>query len=117
MRSSKDGGWLRLRICSTCPLRQHCRGVRPGTSMATRAPPKKFWNHFSIFCVSSLRRGHANLLCIVPILSGVPKNETMLPLRAYVHAAQLRNQVMGAPWPSVDAAQDHHAATTLTGLP
>ena len=27
----------------------------------------KMWNA-SRFCVSSLRRGHANLLCIVPIL-------------------------------------------------
>jgi hypothetical protein len=29
------------------------------------------WNA-SRFCVSSLRRGHANLLCIVPILVYVP---------------------------------------------
>ena len=28
---------------------------------------EKVWNA-SRFCVSSLRRGHANLLCIVPIL-------------------------------------------------
>ena len=28
---------------------------------------KKMWNA-SRFCASSLRRGHANLLCIVPIL-------------------------------------------------
>ncbi len=27
-------------------------------------------------CVSSLRRGHANLLCIVPILSDVSKGRT-----------------------------------------
>ena len=32
----------------------------------TSAAPK-MWNA-SRFCVSSLRRGHANLLCIVPIL-------------------------------------------------
>ncbi len=32
---------------------------------------KKIWNA-SRFCVSSLRRGHANLLCIVPILVNVP---------------------------------------------
>ena len=31
---------------------------------------KKIWNA-SRFCVSSLRRGHANLLCIVPILIDV----------------------------------------------
>lgn len=32
---------------------------------------RKIWNA-SRFCVSSLRRGHANLLCIVPILVYVP---------------------------------------------
>ena len=31
--------------------------------------------HFSI-CVSSLRRGHANLLCIVPILTDDPRKES-----------------------------------------
>ena len=30
-------------------------------------PREKIWNASRI-CVSSLRRGHANLLCIVPIL-------------------------------------------------
>ena len=33
---------------------------------------KKF-GPFLDLCVSSLRRGHANLLCIVPILSDVPE--------------------------------------------
>ena len=28
------------------------------------------------FCVASLRRGHANLLCIVPILTDVPRKES-----------------------------------------
>ena len=32
-------------------------------------------------CVSSLRRGHANLLCIVPILTDDPRRESIL----YVH--------------------------------
>src|ERR1051325_270499 len=32
---------------------------------------EKIWNASRI-CVSSLRRGHANLLCIVPILVYVP---------------------------------------------
>ena len=31
------------------------------------------WGPFLDLCVSSLHRGHANLLCIVPILSDVPK--------------------------------------------
>ena len=29
-------------------------------------------------CVSSLRRGHANLLCIVPILTDDPRRESMM---------------------------------------
>ena len=37
-----------------------------GTGLSGRADAK-MWNA-SRFCVSSLRRGHANLLCIVPIL-------------------------------------------------
>uniref|UniRef100_T1KXM5 Uncharacterized protein n=1 Tax=Tetranychus urticae TaxID=32264 RepID=T1KXM5_TETUR len=38
---------------------------------------KKMWNA-SRFCVSSLRRGHANLLCIVPILVYVPPTRDSL---------------------------------------
>ena len=39
----------------------------------------KMWNA-SRFCVSSLRRGHANLLCIVPILVYVlPKQVQKIP--------------------------------------
>jgi hypothetical protein len=30
-------------------------------------------------CVSSLRRGHANLLCIVPILTDDPRRESKQP--------------------------------------
>ena len=33
--------------------------------------PKKNLEPFLDLCVSSLREGHANLLCIVPILSDV----------------------------------------------
>ena len=32
--------------------------------------------HFSILCVSSLHRGHANLLCIVPTVSDDPRRES-----------------------------------------
>ena len=34
---------------------------------------RKKFGPFLDLCVSSLRRGHANLLCIVPILSDVPE--------------------------------------------
>ncbi|GKB45769.1 hypothetical protein Tco_0896522, partial [Tanacetum coccineum] len=36
-------------------------------------PSKKNFGPFLDLCVSSLRKGHANLLCIVPILSDVPE--------------------------------------------
>jgi hypothetical protein len=38
------------------------------------------WNA-SRFCVSSLRRGHANLLCIVPILVYVLPKQAHLKLK------------------------------------
>ena len=38
---------------------------------------QKMWNA-SRFCVSSLRRGHANLLCIVPILVYVLPKQVQL---------------------------------------
>ena len=41
---------------------------------------KKKFGPFLDLCVSSLRRGHANLLCIVPILSDVPEG-TLEPSR------------------------------------
>ena len=41
---------------------------------------------FLDLCVSSLRRGHANLLCIVPILTDVPERTMMLETRRYVCA-------------------------------
>ena len=42
---------------------------------------KRLWFHKKLFtlldlCVSSLRRGHANLLCIVPILTDDPRRES-----------------------------------------
>ena len=46
-----------------------------------RVGEKKF-GPFLDLCVSSLRRGHANLLCIVPILSDVPEGT--------IHAQRLK---------------------------
>ncbi len=47
-------------------------------------------------CVSSLRRGHANLLCIVPILSDVPRRESsgaVFPTSAYLqHSNAKKNK-------------------------
>ena len=36
-------------------------------------------------CVSSLRRGHANLLCIVPILTDDPRRESVLRVPIYIY--------------------------------
>ena len=36
-------------------------------------------------CVSSLRRGHANLLCIVPILTDDPRRESIGTYVLYVY--------------------------------
>ena len=42
-------------------------------------------------CVSSLRRGHANLLCIVPTLTDDPRKvsiHTHTPVHAHIHAGR-----------------------------
>ena len=49
------------------------------------APAKKLFTLLDL-CVSSLRRGHANLLCIVPILTDDPRRESR-ETRAGSHAA------------------------------
>jgi len=51
----------------------HLMGQGPIMLVCFHAPAvhAKMWNA-SRFCVSSLRRGHANLLCIVPNLVYVP---------------------------------------------
>ena len=43
--------------------------------MGTRFEFKKLFTLLDL-CVSSLRRGHANLLCIVPILTDDPRRES-----------------------------------------
>ena len=49
---------------------------------------EKIWNASRI-CVSSLRRGHANLLCIVPILVYV------LPLSEHVYSNEQAENIYG----------------------
>ena len=51
-------------------------------------------------CLSSLRRGHANLLCIVPILSDDPRRESIyiymcVCVRIYTHTQSLGFKVWG----------------------
>ena len=47
-------------------------------------------------CVSSLRRGHANLLCIVPILTDDPRRESdmMFPHRSYKITGTVRSETI-----------------------
>ena len=52
------------------------------------------WNA-SRFCVSSLRRGHANLLCIVPILTDDPRRESSTE-KFCVETAAARTKFMNA---------------------
>ena len=49
-----------------------------------RKQGKKKFGPFLDLCVSSLRRGHANLLCIVPILSDVPEGTLVAARRANI---------------------------------
>ena len=79
----KIGHWTRsLRLfqifwfCSHCWLNREFCNLRNLNNVSNKNSlshqknwqfQKKIWNA-SRFCVSSLRRGHANLLCIVPIL-------------------------------------------------
>ena len=58
--------------------RQKSAAPHQGRGEASASGPRggggKNIGSFLALCVSSMRWGHANLLCIVPILSGVPKN-------------------------------------------
>ena len=51
--------------------------------------PKKLFTLLDL-CVSSLRRGHANLLCIVPILTDDPRRESSITLNSEVGACTIK---------------------------
>ena len=55
-----------------------CGKTRPGGEGCGRVRKKLFT--LLDLCVSSLRRGHANLLCIVPILTDDPRRESKLEI-------------------------------------
>jgi hypothetical protein len=59
---------------------------------------KKKFGPFLDLCVSSLRRGHANLLCIVPILSDVPKDELLCSALLYKFVPSLATERCGTSW-------------------
>ncbi|KAG5623108.1 hypothetical protein H5410_008326 [Solanum commersonii] len=57
-----------------------------------RRPAKKF-GPFLDLCVSSLRRGHANLLCIVPILSDVPAGTNSIASLLFLFCCKLHTEL------------------------
>ena len=57
---------------------------RPCTSFGLGDWQKKKFDTILDFCVSSLRRGHANLLCIVPILTDDLRRESTFDRRGLV---------------------------------
>ncbi|VDD98061.1 unnamed protein product [Enterobius vermicularis] len=67
-----DGYSMQLQVFHKDWVVQVCNTAKQGQMSA------KIWNASRI-CVSSLRRGHANLLCIVPILVYVHRNERAKP--------------------------------------
>ena len=61
-------------------------------------------------CVSSLRRGHANLLCIVPILTDDPRRESKILCLGEKHAAiSLRPRVILAQQVTSTHPQSEHS--------
>ena len=67
---------------------------------------RKIWNASRI-CVSSLRRGHANLLCVVPILVHV------LPKRAQQVDSSLRHH--GSPGAGLCPSSNIHVDVLTSG--
>jgi hypothetical protein len=68
--------------------------TKPRTIPRLILKEKKF-GPFLDLCVSSLRRGHANLLCIVPILSDVPKDELLSSALRYKRIFTLATERCG----------------------
>ena len=69
--------FLGLRLhAAHAPALANVRTRRPCTA-AKGGIDKKLFTLLDL-CVSSLRRGHANLLCIVPILTDDPRRESKL---------------------------------------
>ena len=66
-------------------------------------------------CVSSLRRGHANLLCIVPILTDDPRRESILNFRLKCSTIHGNNRILGnahAPLKAVEREVQSRAGCT-----
>ena len=61
-------------------------------------------------CVSSLRRGHANLLCIAPILADDPRRESQLRGRDHTHPSDNLNRER---WQTFPKRREHIVTTAV----
>ena len=79
-----------LKICS----HKHHSAQRRRDDARTKTKPNERKKLFTLLdlCVSSLRRGHANFFCIVPILPDVPRRESSM-------CCELRKRHMATPTP------------------
>ena len=66
-------------------------------------------------CVSSLRRGHANLLCIVPILTDDPRRESSFVLQNWIPRGKCTSTHGGCSTHTVTAPWDPHCAPKHPG--
>ena len=85
-----------------------CPSSRTERSRTPKSPPTFLHVGANIMstlldvCVSSLRRGHANLLCIVPILTHDPRRESEPP--HFLFACALRATAADGPPPPLHSA-------------
>ena len=80
-----------LRITMTC---SKFFSVTSITMMSTFCKEHKKLFTLLDLCVSSLRRGHANLLCIVPILTDDPRRKSTM-MSTFWFADKLGSTLMG----------------------
>ena len=77
---ARPGAWRTLACAASLgggvsAAHTHAVGVRVAGWLCMECGIKKLFTLLDL-CVSSLRRGHANLLCIVPILTDDPRRES-----------------------------------------
>ena len=76
-----DGNWNSFQLANSAPPRSVTDSAIAPSARMDLSPSLYVYKESLLFtlldlCVSSLRRGHANLLCIVPILTDDPRRES-----------------------------------------
>ena len=75
---------------------QPCHSLQDAVHVKVQKQTQKILEPFLDLCVSSLREGHANLLCIVPILTDVTEVTSDLPdFWLYIHKHSMAVASMG----------------------